>query len=240
MRRLFLVSLALAALGACSQYVSCSSAPVQTVDSLNTAQPVRPGDVPEARTIGVAFLGDSLTAGQGLTSEEAYPNRIQELFVEEGYGEVDVLNGGVSGDTTAGGRRRVEQLLTGNTKILVVALGGNDALRGISVSDTRANLVAIIETAHKKGVDVLLAGMEAPTNYGQDYQAAFRATFVDVARQYPQSVAYVPFLLEGVAGNPALNQADGIHPTAEGAKVIANLLYPKLRDIVDRISNSIR
>src|SRR5262245_33978242 len=240
MRRLVLLSLALAALASCSRYVSCSRPPEQTVDALNPAQPVQPGQVPDSRTIGIAFLGDSLTAGLGLPVEEAYPNRIQQLFVEEGYGEVEVINAGVSGDTTAGGRRRAEQLLSGNTKILVVALGGNDGLRGISVSDTRDNLIAIVDMAQNKGVAVLLAGMEAPTNYGPDYRESFRNTFVEVARKYQQSIAYVPFLLEGVAGNPALNQADGIHPTAEGAKIIAALLYPKLRDIVDQISNSVR
>src|SRR5262245_33880448 len=162
-RRLVLVSLALAALGACTQTGSCAgqepAAEVRT-DPLIPAQPVRPGEVPDGKLIAIAFLGDSITAGLGLTSEEAYPAEIGRLFVAEGYGEVEIENAGVSGDTTAGGRRRVEQLLQPTIKILVVALGGNDALRGISVTDTKANLKAIIDAGLAKRAEVLLVGME--------------------------------------------------------------------------------
>src|SRR6185503_5271378 len=116
----------------------------------------------------------------------------------------------------------------------------NDALRGISVADTKANLKAIIDTALKKRVEVLLVGMEAPTNYGEDYRGPFRQTFSDLAREYGTSISFIPFLLEGVGGVAAMNQADGIHPNVAGAKVIANLLHPKLRDMVDQIANSVR
>lgn len=238
-RRLVLILAATAALGACSQNTSCAGAtPEQTTDPLANARPTRPADVPSSRIVEIAFLGDSLTAGLGLNASEAYPSRIQELFAAEGYGEVECLNGGISGDTTAGGRRRYEQLLTPSTKILVVALGGNDALRGLTVEQTHDNIAGIVQGASAKGLGVLLAGMEAPTNLGDDYRQGFRATFARVARE--QSPVFVPFLLEGVAGNPALNQADGIHPTAEGQRIIANLLYPKLRDMVDQISNTVR
>jgi acyl-CoA thioesterase-1 len=157
------------------------------------------------------------------------------MFAAEGYGEVEVANAGLSGDTTAGGLRRVEGVLAPNVKILVVALGGNDALRGLSVTQTRENLEQIIDTGLGSGVDVMLTGMEGPTNLGIDYRTNFRNTFVSLARQYAGQITFVPFLLEGVAGNPALNQADGIHPNEEGARRIAELLYPRLRDLVDQL-----
>ena len=183
--------------------------------------------------VRVAFLGDSLTAGLGLLASQAYPAQLQELFAAEGY-EIDAVNAGVSGDTTAGGLRRVEQLLDPSTKVLVVALGANDALRGLTVQQTHDNLARILDIALAKNVRVLLCGMEGPTNLGVDYRDAFREVYVNLLREYQGRIALVPFLLEGVAGNPALNQDDGVHPTQEGAKIIAKTLYPKLRDLVDR------
>jgi acyl-CoA thioesterase I len=196
---------------------------------------VEPGQIAESRKSVIAFLGDSLTAGLGLTEAQSFPAQIQSLFRGEGYAEVEVLNAGVSGDTTAGGQRRVESVLATNVRILVVALGGNDALRGLSASQTRENLVSILDTALARGVRVLLAGMEAPTNLGDDYRTGFRATFAGLARDYRGRISYVPFLLEGVAANPELNQADGIHPNERGAKIIAEHLYPLLRDMVDQL-----
>lgn len=225
---------------ACSGAGSQPAPQERANDSLGIAPPTRSADVPDSKVVTIAFLGDSLTAGLGLTQQEAYPNRIQELFAAEGYGEVEVLNGGVSGDTTAGGLRRVEQLIDPSTRVLVVALGGNDALRGLSSGQTHDNVAAIVDYALNRGLAVLVAGMQAPTNLGEDYQTSFRGAFERIAREYSGRIEYVPFLLEGVAGNPALNQTDGIHPTAEGARVIAQLLYPHLRNIIDRISNGAR
>jgi acyl-CoA thioesterase I len=234
-----LVAFLTLALGACSGTFACNTPPAEAIpDPLSNARPVRPGDVPEDRMLVIAFLGDSITAGLGLTSQQAYPSLIQAMFAAEGYGEVESLNGGVSGDTTAGGLRRVDQLLGNTTKILVVALGGNDALRGLTATQTHDNIAAIIDEAQSRGVAVLLAGMEAPTNLGDDYRTAFRGAFIQLSRQYEGTIEYVPFLLEGVAANPALNQSDGIHPNADGARVIAELLYPRLRNIVDRLSSS--
>lgn len=228
-------------MAACSGTFGCRPQQVEPAnDSLNVAPPTRAGDVPDSTVITIAFLGDSLTAGLGLTQQEAYPDRIKGLFANEGYGEVDVLNGGISGDTTAGGLRRVEQLIDPNTRVLVVALGGNDALRGLSAGQTHDNVAAIVDYGLGRGLAVLVAGMQAPTNLGEDYQTSFRGAFERIAREYQGRIEYVPFLLEGVAGNPALNQPDGIHPTAEGAGVIAQLLYPKLRNIIDRLSNGAR
>jgi acyl-CoA thioesterase-1 len=185
--------------------------------------------------IVIAFLGDSLTAGLGLLESQAYPARIREMFAADGY-DVDIINGGVSGDTTAGGLRRYEQLLSGGTQVLVVALGANDALRGLTVRQTHDNLAAIIEGALDRGVAVIVAGMEAPTNLGEDYRTAFHDVFIDLVREYKGDIAVVPFLLEGVAGNPALNQADGIHPNEAGARVVASVVYPAVKNVVERIA----
>ena len=180
------------------------------------------------------FLGDSLTAGLGLLAQQAYPQVVADMLEKEGY-HVEPVNAGMSGDTTAGGLRRVEPLLSGSTRILVLALGANDALRGLTTQQTHDNLAQIIDVALSRGVFVLLCGMEAPTNLGPDYRESFRNVYINLLREYQGRISFVPFLLEGVAGNPALNQADGVHPTPEGARIIAQTLYPKLRDLVDRI-----
>ena len=225
------VLVALATLAACRAAPDATQAPAEQTQPA----PTDSSGFPQARKVVIAFLGDSLTAGQGLPSLQSFPAKIEELFHTEGYNEIEVLNGGVSGDTSAGGRQRVEQLLVPDLpRIVVVALGANDALRGLSTTMTRDNLAAIIEILRARGIAVVLAGMLAPPNYGEDYQANFRALFAQLARDYRGQISYVPFLLEGVAGVPALNQPDGIHPNAEGAKIIAQHLYPTLRDIVDQ------
>lgn len=196
---------------------------------------VPPGQTAESEKTVIVVLGDSLTAGLGLTSGEAYPSLLQEMFAGEGYREVEIVNAGVSGDTTAGGLRRVETLLTPNVRIMVVALGANDALRGLSVTQSRENLEAIITQIRAADVHVMLIGMEGPTNLGEDYRSAFREMFGQVALSFGREVTFVPFLLEGVAGNAALNQADGIHPNAQGMRVVAEQLYPRLRDMVDQL-----
>jgi acyl-CoA thioesterase-1 len=157
------------------------------------------------------------------------------MFAAEGYGEVQVVDAGVSGDTTADGRNRVDDVISqqSDLKILVVALGGNDALRGLTVAQTHDNIEAIVQTALAAHVRVLLAGMEAPTNLGDDYRTGFREAFARVAEEFKGQISFVPFLLEGVAGVPALNQDDGIHPNDAGAKKVAELLYPPLRNMVD-------
>ncbi len=182
----------------------------------------------------IAFLGDSLTAGLGLLSSQTFSEKIEEMFKAEGFSTVDTINGGVSGDTSAGGVRRVEQLLEPSVRILVVALGGNDALRGLTVAETKENLRQIIEIAQGRGVAVMLCAMEAPTNLGEDYRTAFKDLYFDLLRSYQRQIEYVPFLLEGVAGKPELNQPDGIHPTEEGATIIAKTLFPQLRSMVER------
>jgi acyl-CoA thioesterase-1 len=235
-RRLLVTTLALVALSACSfRNVSCGTAPPAPIEPVSLSGGETPVDPEVPPLLGIAFLGDSLTAGLGVMSDDAFPTKIVEMFFSEGYTEVDILNGGLSGDTTAGGLRRVDGVLQPGVHILVVALGGNDALRGLSTTQTHDNLAAIIETALGRGVMVLLAGMQAPTNLGTDYQESFRAVYQQLSAEYAGSVEFVPFLLEGVAANSRLNQPDGIHPNQAGHLVIAELLYPRLRDMVDKL-----
>jgi acyl-CoA thioesterase-1 len=170
-------------------------------------------------------LGDSLTAGYGLDSGDAYPARLQRRLDAAGL-DYEVVNMGVSGDTSAGGVRRLDWALDGDVRILIVALGGNDALRGLPPGQLAQNLSAVINRARARGIDVLLCGMEAPPNYGPAYTRAFRNVYRQVADQ--KNVTLLPFILEGVAGVASLNQADGIHPTAEGAERIADLIWPHL------------
>jgi acyl-CoA thioesterase-1 len=167
-----------------------------------------------------------LTAGLGLNIADSFPSVVQRRLDREGYA-FDVVNAGVSGDTSAGGLRRLTWAMgEGDPKILVVALGGNDGLRGLPPEQLEQNLASIIEQAQARGLTVILAGMEAPPNFGADYTARFRGVYPSLARRY--NVALVPFLLEGVAGNPAFNQSDGIHPNARGAEMVADLMWPVL------------
>jgi acyl-CoA thioesterase-1 len=179
----------------------------------------------------IVFLGDSLTAGLGLDASQSYPALIADRLNREGY-EYEVVNAGVSGDTSAGGLRRLEWVLSeGNPRVLVVALGGNDGLRGLPPEQLEANLAAIIETARARGLEVILAGMEAPPNFGADYTSRFRAVYPRLAKRY--GVRLIPFLLDGVAGNPSLNQADGIHPNARGAALVADLVWRALEPALE-------
>jgi acyl-CoA thioesterase-1 len=179
----------------------------------------------------IVVLGDSLTAGLGLAAGEAFPVLLQESIDSAGL-DFEVVNAGVSGDTSAGGLRRVDWALDGDVRLLVVALGGNDGLRGIPVDELRRNLAAIITKATARGVSVVLAGMEAPPNFGSAYTTAFRQVYSDLARE--SGVPLVPFLLDRVAGVPSLNQRDGIHPNADGAKIVAETVWTVVRPVAER------
>ncbi len=183
----------------------------------------------------IVALGDSLTAGLGLVETESFPGLLQAQIDADGY-EFEVINAGVSGDTSAGGLRRLDWVLKDDVKVLIVALGANDGLRGLSVQQMKNNLSQIIERAQERGLVVILAGMEAPPNYGDEYAASFRKVYADLAQKY--RVTFVPFLLAGVAGVPNLNQPDGIHPTAEGTAVVAASVWRVLHPILDQIVNS--
>jgi acyl-CoA thioesterase-1 len=182
----------------------------------------------------IVFLGDSLTAGLGLSADQAYPSLLQQRLKEEGL-PYEVVNAGVSGDTSAGGLSRLDWSLEGNVKVLVVALGGNDALRGLPTEELKKNLAEIIRRAQARHITVVLAGMEAPPNYGRDYAVAFHQVYPSLAKEF--HVSLVPFLLQGVGGVARLNQRDGIHPTAEGARVLAENVWSTLGPIVERPSS---
>jgi len=177
----------------------------------------------------LVFLGDSLTAGLGLSPEQAFPSLIQQKIDAEGL-DYQVVNAGVSGDTSAGGLSRLDWALDGDVRVMVVALGGNDGLRGLPASELKKNLGTIIERAQAKHIGVVLAGMEAPPNFGHDYIVQFHNVYPELARRY--GVPLVPFLLQGVAGVDRLNQRDGIHPTAEGARTVADNVWTVLRPML--------
>jgi acyl-CoA thioesterase-1 len=221
---LLLATLATAA--SCRSRSETSSPPSSAaVDRLPAALAGEPPARPR-----VVVLGDSLAAGYGLPAEEAFPALLQRKVDELGY-DYEVVNMGVSGDTSAGGLSRADWALEGDVSVLVVALGGNDALRGLSPADMARNLGAIVDKARARSVAVLLCGMEAPSNFGASYTAEFRAAFGRLARE--KRVALVPFLLDGVGGVAALNQADGIHPNAEGARRVADNVWAGLQPLLD-------
>jgi acyl-CoA thioesterase-1 len=178
----------------------------------------------------IAVLGDSLTAGLGVAKAAAYPSLLQERLDAAGL-DFEIVNAGVSGDTSAGGLARLDWALDGDVRILIVALGGNDGLRGLPAEELQSNLAQIIQKAQLRSITVILAGMEAPPNYGRDYIVSFHKVYPALAATY--RVALVPFLLQGVAGDEALNQRDGIHPTAAGARIVADNVWAVLKPIAE-------
>ena len=204
-----------------------SSAGTEPAPSSSLPEAPPPAPVPTAPRLVV--LGDSLTAGLGLQKDESYPAVLGRMLKEHGY-DWEVINAGVSGDTSGDGRQRAGWALEGDVRILIIALGANDGLRGLPVNQMKTNLQTIIDRARQRAIRVLLAGMEAPPNYGEQYAKEFHEVFVDLARQ--NKVEFVPFLLEGVAGMSRLNQSDGIHPTSEGAARIADHLWPAVEKMV--------
>ena len=178
----------------------------------------------------IAVLGDSLTAGLGVAKAASYPSLLQERLDAAGL-DFEVVNAGVSGDTSAGGLARLDWTIDGDVRVLIVALGGNDGLRGLPADELQHNLAQIIERAQARGITVILAGMEAPPNYGRDYIVSFHKVYPALAAAY--RVAFVPFLLQGVAGDETLNQRDGIHPTAAGARIVADTVWTVLKPIAE-------
>ena len=171
----------------------------------------------------IAFVGDSLTAGFGLDEAQSWPARMAARLDAEGY-RCAVVNAGLSGDTTAGGRARLGWVLADAPSHVVLALGANDGLRAVPPAEMRANLLAMLEELDGAGVPVLLAGMLAPPNLGREYGEAYERAFVELAGQF--EVAFYPFLLDGVAAVPRLNQPDGIHPNAAGVEVMVERIWP--------------
>jgi acyl-CoA thioesterase I len=231
-RRLFGLLLAALSAGGCRKEAPPEPA-AQPRSDPSPATPADP-DAPPARPRIVAF-GDSLTIGLGLLEQEAYPALLQRKIDEAGY-QFEVINAGVSGDTSAGALRRLDWALEGDVKILIVAFGGNDGLRGLPVTQLKENLSAIIDKARGRNVVVILAGMEAPPNFGQEYATQFRQAFRDVALK--QRVLFLPFLLNNVAGKPELNQADGIHPNQQGTRIVADNVWTVLEPLLDQMSGA--
>jgi acyl-CoA thioesterase-1 len=179
----------------------------------------------------IVALGDSLTAGLGVAADEAYPALLERRLRRAGFA-YRVVNAGVSGDTSAGGLRRLDWVLRSRPEIVIVALGANDGLRGMPVEALGENLIAIVTRLQASGARVLLIGMRVPPNYGRAYAEAFAETFRRVARR--TAAAFVPFLLEGVGGQPDLNQADGIHPNTAGHRAVAERIWPALQPLLRR------
>jgi len=184
----------------------------------------------QSATVKIAVLGDSLAAGFGVRPAESFPARLEAALKAQGR-NVTVLNHGVSGDTTAGGLDRIDWMLADKPDIVLVELGGNDALRGTDPKVTEKNLTAIVEKLKAAGVTVWLAGMLAPRNLGSDYVTAFDGLYKRIAEKY--QVPLYPFILDGVAQDPAFIQADGIHPNPKGAQVVADKLLPFVTKTLD-------
>jgi acyl-CoA thioesterase-1 len=234
----FLPVVAALLLGACSGSeapdAAGTAAPVANAPVAGEAAAVSEAPIPVPPAAGlprIVFLGDSLTAGLGLQPIESVPSLIQQRLNEAGY-RYEVINAGVSGDTSAGGLRRLDYSLEGPVDLLVIELGANDGLRGLPISQLKENLAGIITTARRRGIDVVLTGMEAPPNYGEAYTSEFREVYRELARE--QHVPFVPFFLEGVAGDPALNQRDGIHPNAAGARIVSELMWSAIEPFLEK------
>lgn len=178
----------------------------------------------------VAF-GDSLTAGFGVPADESYPALLQRKLDDLKY-RYRVINAGVSGDTTAGGLRRVSWILNNKPDLVILELGANDGLRGLDIEQTKNNLRQIIERLRTAGATVILAGMKLPPNYGQDYTTRFEAIYRALAQEFGLSL--IPFFLEGVGGASSLNQADGIHPTKEGYRIIVEQVLKALQPVLSK------
>ncbi|MBC8439112.1 MAG: arylesterase [Deltaproteobacteria bacterium] len=186
-----------------------------------------PGRIPSifAKDTGVkvVILGDSISAGLGVEPEQAFPFLVQDMLKQKGFDVVKIINGSISGSTTAGATSRLKWYLKSKPDILVLALGANDGLRGLSIDLMTQNLEKSIILAKKNGIKVILAGMKIPPNYGAEYAKAFESSFVSLAQKH--DLPFIEFLLKDVAGKAFLNQADGIHPNPEGHKIIATTVF---------------
>jgi acyl-CoA thioesterase-1 len=179
------------------------------------------------------MLGDSITAAYGLARDQGLPARLEAALRAKGR-QVTVIDAGVSGDTTAGGRSRLDWALADRPDAVIVALGGNDGLRGVEPRNSRANLNAILQALKARGLPTMLAGMLAPPNLGADYGREFATVFQELARENPDVVFY-PFLLDGVAGEATLNQPDRIHPNTQGVEEIVRRMMPAVETLLDKV-----
>ena len=188
-----------------------------------------------AEPLKILALGDSLTAGYGLAEADSFTTRLENALKDKGY-DVQVINAGVSGDTTAGGRSRLDWALGDQPQVAVVELGANDGLRGLDPASTRENLDAILTTLKDRKIPTLLAGMYAPRNLGREYGDRFNAIYPDLAAKH--GVPLYPFFLDGVALDPKLNQEDGMHPNAKGVAVVVEGILPHLTPLIDSLADT--
>jgi acyl-CoA thioesterase I len=200
--------------------------------ALMTAQTALAQTQPASRPIKMVVLGDSLSAGLGLSASASFPERLQKVLKDKGI-DVDMTNAGVSGDTSTGGRDRLDWSVPDGTQAVILELGANDALRALDPKLTRAALSDILTRLKARNILVLLCGMVAPPNYGSDYAAAFNAIYPELAKSF--DVPLYPFFLEGVAANATLNQADGMHPTPEGVDIIVKNILPSVQALLGSI-----
>jgi acyl-CoA thioesterase-1 len=184
----------------------------------------------ETKPIKILIIGDSLTAGYGVEKEEAFPAILEKKIHKLGHTQYQVVNGGVSGSTTASGKSRLKWFLKGNPKIMLLALGANDGLRGLKLEQSKKNLEEIIKKAKSQNIKVVLGGMQIPTNYGKDYRKQFQQMYQDLSKQY--EIPLIPFLLDGVGGHKELNIADGIHPNAKGHEKVATTVLKYLEPLL--------
>ncbi|MBE0574473.1 MAG: arylesterase [Desulfuromonadales bacterium] len=207
----------------CLLLLLAATCSVQPLLANSTAEPMK----------RLLVLGDSLTAGHGLAAGETFPEQLERALQQAGH-NVTVINAGVSGDTTAGGLARLDWALRDDPQLVIVELGGNDALRGLPPEETFANLDAILERLDTAGVCIILTGMQAPRNLGVDYTTAFNQIYTRLASKH--KVSFYPFFLDGVALDPALNQADGIHPNSAGVGVIVDRMLPVLVSVLETVN----
>lgn len=225
-------------LAACGSQSTIERSSNQSADTTKPASSSTAAEKPAARPADdlssslpkIVAFGDSLTAGYGLATADSYPAQLQNMLDRDGY-RFQVVNAGVSGDTTTGGLQRIDWALEGDVRVVILELGANDMLRGLPVKVMRENLAQIIKQIKARGAQVLLAGMYATTNSGPEYQAEFRDAFESLAREY--DVPLIPFFLVRVAGIESLNLEDGAHPNVEGTKIVAETVYQALRPLLD-------
>jgi acyl-CoA thioesterase-1 len=217
-------SLACSLAGAVLFAAACGRAPQTTVPTAPATTPS-----PPTAAVRIVVLGDSLAAGLGLAAAEAFPAVVEDLLRGTGH-DIEVVNAGVSGDTSAGGLSRVDWVLQRPADILVVELGGNDALRGQDLDNTEANLREIVRRGRAAGARVVLLGMDVPTNYGPDYSRDFAEMYPRIAEE--EGATLVPGFVRDVGLDPSLLQPDGLHPTAEGQRRLAEVLLPILEAVL--------
>jgi acyl-CoA thioesterase-1 len=208
---------------------ACREEPPKSPPPANSASSAP--EAPRKSLPKIVAFGDSLTAGLGLEPSQSYPELLQKRLDVDGF-NYEVVNAGISGDTSAGGVRRIDWTLADDVDFVILELGANDILRGQPIDQMKKNLGQIIERIKAKGAEVLLAGMEAPTNSGPEYRKQTHDAFVELASQY--DVELIPFFLEGVAGEVSMNQSDGIHPNSEGTRRVTETVYKSLRPLLEK------